>query len=99
MADDRRYFFDNPRNVKLVLVTLYVSCGILLLLDFIVHRHTSHDWERLLGFYAIYGFVGCTAIVLGSKVLRTLVQRPEDYYDDDSDDESLETTGDDDVAK
>ena len=98
MADDRRYFFDYPRNVKLVLLTLYLSCGLLLLLDFIVHRHTSHGWERLLGFYAIYGFVGCTAIVLGSKLLRTLVQRPENYYDDAEDDLN-ETPGDNDVAQ
>ena len=98
MADNRRYFFDNPRNVKLVLFILYGSCGLLLLLDFIVHRHSIHAWERLLGFYAIYGFVGCTAIVLASKVLRTLVQRREDYYDDDEH-ELNEPPGDDDVAK
>ncbi len=88
MADNRRYLFDNPRNVKLVLLTLYISCGVLLLLDFIVHRHTIHHWERLLGFYAIYGFIGCTGIVLGSKVLRTLVERDEHYYDDDDADET-----------
>lgn len=98
MADNRRYFFDYPRNVKLVLLTLYLSCGLLLLLDFIVHRHTSHGWEGLLGFYAIYGFVGCTAIVLGSKLLRTLVQRQENYYDDAEDDLN-ETPGDNDVAQ
>ena len=36
MADKKRYLFDNPRNVKIVLYSLYISCGILLLLDFIV---------------------------------------------------------------
>ena len=80
----KRYFFDNPRNVKLVLYTLYISCGILLLLDFIIHRHVTHHWEGLLGFYSIYGFVGCTAIVLGSKVLRVMVERSEDYYEKES---------------
>jgi len=80
MADNKRYLFDNPRNVKIVLYTLYVSCGILLLLDFIVHRHTQHRWEELLGFYSIYGFIGCSAIVIGSKWLRGMVERDEDYY-------------------
>ena len=80
MTDKKRYLFDNPRNVKIVLYTLYVSCGILFLLDFIVHRHTQHRWEELLGFYSIYGFIGCSAIVIGSKWLRGIVERDEDYY-------------------
>ncbi|MGI9537921.1 MAG: hypothetical protein ACR2PB_12685 [Desulfocapsaceae bacterium] len=80
MKDKKRYLFDKPRNVKIVLYTLYISCGILLLLDFIVHRHTQHHWEELLGFYSIYGFIGCSAIVIGSKWLRGIVERDEDYY-------------------
>lgn len=83
--DTRRYFFDKPGNVKLVIFTLYVSCGLLLLLDFIVHRHILHEWEKLLGFYSIYGFISCTAIVFGSKILRTFVERDENYYNEVSD--------------
>lgn len=81
-TDNKRYFFDKPRNVKLVIYGLYASCGLLLLLDFIVHRHILHEWEKLLGFYSIYGFISCTAIVFGSKILRTFVERDEDYYND-----------------
>ena len=80
MADKKLYLFDKPRNVNIVLYGLYVSCGILLLLDFIIHRHTQHPWEGLLGFYSIYGFIGCAAIVIGSKWLRGMVERDEDYY-------------------
>lgn len=83
MSDKKQYFFDKPKNVKLVLYSLYGSCGILLILDFIVHRHIIHHWEQLLGFYSIYGFIGCTAIIIGSKWLRTMVQRDEDYYESD----------------
>ena len=32
-------------------------------------------------FYAVYGFVACVALVLAAKVLRRVVMRPEDYYD------------------
>lgn len=83
MPEEKQYLFDKPRNVKIVLYTLYISCGILLLLDFIVHRHIVHHWEELIGFYPIYGLVGCTIIVLASKVLRVFVQRDEDYYERD----------------
>jgi hypothetical protein len=84
-VDTKQYFFDKPRNVNLVLYSLYISCGLLVLLDFIIHRHTYHKWEDLLGFYSIYGFLACTAIVLGSKALRNLVERSEDFYEADSD--------------
>jgi len=83
MADKKQYLFDKPRNVKVLLYSLYISCGVLLLLDFVIHRHINHHWEGLLGFYSIYGFIGCTGIVLGSKLLRIMVQRDEDYYERD----------------
>jgi hypothetical protein len=82
MTEKTKYLFDNPNNVKLVIYGLYGCCGLLLILDFIVHRHIYHKWETLLGFYSIYGFVACTAIVFGSKILRSFVEREEEYYND-----------------
>ncbi len=80
MADKKNYFFDKPRNVAIVLYSLYFSCALLLLLDFIIHRHTLHPWEGLLGFYAVYGFVGCVALVLVSTWMRSVLMREEEYY-------------------
>ena len=82
-TEKKIYLFDRPGAVKAVLFTLYGACGVLLLIDFVIHRHVSHSWERLLGFYSIYGFLGCSAIVIAAKVLRVLVQRDEDYYEQD----------------
>ncbi|MBW3138636.1 hypothetical protein KUV56_03715 [Ferrimonas balearica] len=59
----------------------YGICVALLALDFVVHRHTEHPWETLLGFYPLYGFVGCVVLVLLAKMMRKVVMRPEDYYD------------------
>ena len=81
MEDKKRYLFDKPRNVKILLYILYLSCAVLILLDFVVHRHVTHPWEQLLGFYSIYGFIGCVSIVLGSIGLRIMVKRDTDYYD------------------
>ena len=53
----------------------------LFILDFIIHRHKVHPWEGLLGFYAVYGFVGCVVLVLVAKWMRTFLMRDEDYYD------------------
>ena len=79
---EKRYLFDNPRNVKALIYALYAACAVLFVLDFVVHRHTEHPIEAWYGFYAIYGFVCCTLLVLAAKELRKLLQRREDYYDD-----------------
>lgn len=39
-------------------------------------------WEALPVFNAIYGFIGCIVIILGSKAIGYLwLQKEEDYYE------------------
>jgi hypothetical protein len=81
MPTEKQHLFDNPNNIRRVLSLLYVVCILLFILDFFVHRHLMHRWEGLLGFYAVYGFVGCVVLVLIAKWMRTFLMREEDYYD------------------
>ena len=81
-ADGKRYLFDNPRNVRLVVRGLLWTCIALLGLELVIHRHLSHPWEGLFGFYALYGFVACVLLVLLAAEMRKLVMRDEDYYGD-----------------
>jgi hypothetical protein len=85
-GDGKRYLFDNPRNVRLVVRALTWTCVLLLGLDFVVHRHLSHEWEGLFGFYALYGFVACVLLVLLAAEMRKLVMRDEDYYEREPED-------------
>ncbi len=88
---ERQHVFDNPRNVRRVLVGLYIACGIVFSLDLIdlvlpslgigELRHAETDWDHLPGFYAVYGFVACVVLVLIAKWLRGFLMRKEDYYD------------------
>lgn len=78
---ERRHIFDNPKNVKRLLRVLFVVCAGALSLDLIIPRHGVHPWEELFGFYAIFGFVACVALVLIAKEMRKFVMRKEDYYD------------------
>lgn len=84
MSDDKQktYLFDNPRNVRRVVLALVTACVILTGLDLVVHRHVSHPWEAMFGFYAVYGFVACVLLVLLAKEMRKLLIRKEDYYDE-----------------
>lgn len=78
---EKQHFFDNPKNVDKILWVFYACCAVLVVLDFILHRHTEHPWESIYGFYPIYGFVGCVILVLIAKWMRIFLMRDEDYYE------------------
>lgn len=81
-TEDKPGIFDNPQNVKRLLVTFFSLTGLMLLIDAFFHRHAIFPWEAYFGFYAVYGFVACVVLVIVSKyILRPLVMRQEDYYD------------------
>ncbi len=59
----------------------YVSLVLLLIIDFFIPREHVVFWgETIPGFYIIYGFIGCVAIVLFSKFLGIFLKKEEDYY-------------------
>ena len=67
---------------------LYAGCGLVLLanlgLRFFTHAydHAHFSFETWPAFVSLFGFAGFCALVFGAKILRLLVKRPEDYYDD-----------------
>ena len=69
-----------------IMIALGVVCLLLLLADFFYHKHVHFDFENWFGFFALYGFFMCVALVLAAKVMRIILMRREEYYD--SDDES-----------
>lgn len=78
---ERAYWLDNPANVDRLVKWFYVACGLLLVIDPFVHKHGPFKIEHSWGFYGIYGFFACAAVILGAKLLRKIVMRREDYYD------------------
>ena len=82
MNTEKKYIFDNKKNVQRVLYGLFCTLILLLALEPFVHKHSYFACEKWFGFYAIYGFVACVLLVLVAKyVLRPMVKRKEDYYD------------------
>ncbi len=71
---------DNPRNVNRFVIGLYVACAALFLADFFYHKHVYLAIEEFPGFYALYGFFMCAALVICAKGLRVILKRPEEYY-------------------
>lgn len=59
---------------------LVVVGGILASLDLFYTKKTYFDTEHFPGFYALYGFFMCAALVVAAKAMRFLLMRDETYY-------------------
>ena len=79
--DEPKRWLDERRNVTKILIALGLVAVGLIAIDPLVHKHGPFKIEHLWGFYGIYGFAGCVALMLAATVLRWLVRRSEDYYD------------------
>lgn len=77
----KRHFFDSPENTRRFFTVFYVICGVLVLAEVLVDRHTEHSWEVLFGFHALWGFASFWFLVLAAKQMRRLLIRAEDYYE------------------
>jgi hypothetical protein len=70
--------------MRIVRYVLIVSIGLCILMGlFFRPEHPHFWWEKIPIFDAIFGFLGCIVIVLGSKALgHHWIQKDEDYYND-----------------
>ncbi len=73
--------FDNPKNVKKLLIIFYCSLVILLIAEFFIHPHPAFSFEYVKGFSAVYGFFSCVLLIFLAKILRLIVMKKENYYD------------------
>ena len=77
--------------MKRIWVVFIVALILSVLADFLLQSgegHVGFPWSRVLGFFAVFGFISCVAIVVISKFLgHHWLQRDEDYYDRNDGDE------------
>ena len=82
MQDEKKYWLDDQANVRKVYFALWLFGIAWLIPDLFLDKHEDVGFAATLGFYAVYGFVACVALVLTAKALRRILMRPEDYYGD-----------------
>ncbi len=60
---------------------------IALALPYVLDAHAHHGfWDRIPGWWAWFGGLGCAVIILVSKALgKALLQQPTDFYEGDRD--------------
>ena len=84
---------DDPKTIRKLWLVFYAVLGLLLLLDpkllelLHVLEHDPHHAPRFIVdgwpvFFAVFGFVTCWLMVMGSKlVIGKILMRPDTYYD------------------
>ncbi|MCG8440575.1 MAG: hypothetical protein MI723_02085 [Caulobacterales bacterium] len=83
----RRFLFVDSKGFRNgVNVALGAAFLGLIAVDLVVHRHGYFDFEMLTGFYALYGFIAFSFVVIMGWPLRRLLGRKETYYEDEDGD-------------
>lgn len=79
---ERKRWLDYPENVRKVYFSVWIACAVLLGLELLIDKHVETEVERWFGFHGFFGLVACVGLVLAAKLLRRVIARPENYYDD-----------------
>ncbi|MDM8538451.1 hypothetical protein QUF70_16975 [Desulfobacterales bacterium HSG17] len=73
--------FDNPKNVKRLLVVFFIVLGVVLLSGLWMDTSHAHfPWEKQPFFFAAYGFTAYVCLIFIAKFLRLFLKRDESYY-------------------
>jgi len=74
------------KNIFFVKALFYTVLVLLVVTDLFVPREHPHFiGDFIPGFWAVFGFVSCTMIIVISKWLgKKFLFRPEDYYQDEN---------------
>ena len=70
------------QNVDKVVYALGAVCVLLVAADLFYDKGGHYDFEKVIGFHAMYGFASYVGLVLVAKQLRRVLMRPEDHYED-----------------
>ena len=70
---------------KLAFRALIALCGVLLVGEFIIHRHAYFAFEATPLFFVILGPACLALMLVGGRMLHLLVSRASDYYEEDGD--------------
>ena len=74
--------FEKSGRLRASLIAFIILCVCLFAIDFFVKRYVYFEIEGMYNFYSIYGFIMFSIIIFGSRLLRFLLGRSENFYDE-----------------
>jgi len=79
----------NKKQVYLAAIVAMV--GAVIVEALLAHPHHHNIWDTLPGFDVLFGLLGCgILIIVAKKIVGPILQRDEDYYETDFEDEGGE---------
>lgn len=75
-------WIERAGSVEKLIFLLVLACVSVVLLDITYEKYGHFAEEQLIGFYAVFGFVSFTGLILAARGLRHFLIRPEDFYKD-----------------
>ena len=74
--------FDAPKNIRRLQIGFFAALVLVLIAEAFVDMHGQFYVEHFYGFYAVYGFMSYVLLIFIAKLLRKVLMRKEEYYDD-----------------
>lgn len=70
-----------PDTIRKLWISGCGLLGLLVVADLLLTPHPYFAIDGTFGFYAWYGFLTCTAMVVGAKALSLWLKRDDTFYD------------------
>ncbi|MDO9475592.1 MAG: hypothetical protein Q7L07_02680 [Pseudohongiella sp.] len=82
LENGQPHWLVRPSTIRLLWWIFGVILALTVIAQIFIHLHDYFTLDGFFGFYAIFGFVSCLAMVVFAKLLGVFLKRPDTYYDD-----------------
>ncbi|MDO9519784.1 MAG: hypothetical protein Q8K97_02620 [Pseudohongiella sp.] len=82
LVNGQPHWLVRPSTIRLLWWIFGVVLALTVVAQIFIHLHDYFTLDGFFGFYAIFGFVSCLAMVVFAKLLGVFLKRPDTYYDD-----------------
>jgi len=82
IEDQDKHWLVRRRSIKILWILFIAILAITVLVQLPVPLHGHFGIDSMLAFPAIYGFLGCVAMIVFAKLLAIFLKRKDTYYDD-----------------
>ncbi|MBN2467482.1 MAG: hypothetical protein JXD19_04965 [Deltaproteobacteria bacterium] len=76
-------WFDKPENIWKLKVYGLLTLLVTVAAELMGTGDSTHQWDKIPGFYAMFGFISCVVLIVLSKFLgKWWLKKGEEYYDE-----------------
>ncbi|MGM0633292.1 MAG: hypothetical protein ACQETO_08955 [Pseudomonadota bacterium] len=80
--ENELHWLVRPSTIRKLWRIFAAVLALTVMAQFLVDIHDYFGVDGWFGFYALFGFLSCLAMVVFAKLLGYVLKRPDTYYDD-----------------